>query len=262
MRRSRGFTLIELLVVVAIIALLVSILVPALGRARELAKRALCGARLNGIGKGLVLYGTENDDQPPILPDINSSKASATTHQEALKIGATCLAGNLGQGAQNNLCLLNKIGTVPWKMFLCPSTGHQEADRSGDNREFGLGESGKVYIDYGLQVPYKDKGGNNKCPWVANMNQGVVIMGDRAPDSDKDKKETYSPNHNSGQDGENILFAGGNVKFATDKKDDKKRNTCGWSNNNIYLSETEPGKFSSSKLPGFEHDSLLWDWQP
>ena len=56
MKRSKGFTLVELLVVVGIIALLVTILMPTLTRARELAKQAICGANLNTIGKGLHIY--------------------------------------------------------------------------------------------------------------------------------------------------------------------------------------------------------------
>jgi len=79
MKRSKGFTLIELLVVVAIIALLVSILLPTLGRARELAKQALCSANLNAVGKAWVLYGNDANDQPPILPDINQSGSNDWT---------------------------------------------------------------------------------------------------------------------------------------------------------------------------------------
>ena len=59
--RRDGFTLIELLVVIAIIALLVAILLPSLGAAREMARRAGCLAHLNAAGKGKDLYGTEND---------------------------------------------------------------------------------------------------------------------------------------------------------------------------------------------------------
>ena len=49
-------------------ALGVSILVPSLSRARGLAKRALSASYLNGIFKGIVIYGAEHDDRPP--PDL------------------------------------------------------------------------------------------------------------------------------------------------------------------------------------------------
>ncbi len=51
-----GFTLIELLVVVAIIALLVSILIPALGRARAQGQKTACSANLKGMGLACLLY--------------------------------------------------------------------------------------------------------------------------------------------------------------------------------------------------------------
>ena len=60
--RSSGFTLIELLVVVSIIALLVSILLPALGKAREQAKAAVCKSNLRTIGLSETLYAADNND--------------------------------------------------------------------------------------------------------------------------------------------------------------------------------------------------------
>lgn len=58
-RRSRGFTLIELLVVVAIIALLISILLPSLSQARQQASGAACAGHLHGIGIAMHMYQSE-----------------------------------------------------------------------------------------------------------------------------------------------------------------------------------------------------------
>ena len=60
-----GFTLIELLVVVAIIALLVSILLPSLSQARELARRSLCMSNLHHIGMGIHMYANDNKGWSP-----------------------------------------------------------------------------------------------------------------------------------------------------------------------------------------------------
>ena len=64
-RQSLGFTLIEVLVVVAIIALLISILLPSLKKAREQAKTATCLSQLRQIGKAVGMYTSEFDDSLP-----------------------------------------------------------------------------------------------------------------------------------------------------------------------------------------------------
>ncbi len=64
-RGALGFTLIELLAVISIIAILISILLPALAKARELANRAVCMANIRGIIQAMITYGQSSNGTFP-----------------------------------------------------------------------------------------------------------------------------------------------------------------------------------------------------
>jgi len=124
--RRQAFTLIELLVVVAIISLLLSVLLPTLGRAREQSAAVKCRANLRSIGQGLVLYETEN--RGFVVPSYNLPWLPGAT---------TNVTGGPSQPLDGWAPILDRDGLVPSKerdrntIFYCPKTVNLEGVKDG-----------------------------------------------------------------------------------------------------------------------------------
>ena len=106
---KRGFTLVELLVVIGIIAVLISLLLPALGRAKEQANRANCLSNMRQIGMGMQMYTGDNRGYYPFHGGVDHpSRAEDWLHWEIVRdVRQSALARQMGQLREAH--------------FLCPS---------------------------------------------------------------------------------------------------------------------------------------------
>jgi len=133
-----AFTLIELLVVVAIIALLLTILLPSLMRAKELARRSACGTNLHHVYSGMQMYLWDESSLPPLTrsPDIIVPEGgSAAMSNEDLSKSPWSLfpviyhANNRGaeHSEYTNFGKLWELGYLTdIRVFYCPSQTHPE----------------------------------------------------------------------------------------------------------------------------------------
>ena len=121
--QKAGFTLIELLVVIAIIALLMAILMPALSRVREMAKRSVCSSQVKQVGVGMTAYTSDYDGRmPPYNSNITETNPYLLIHSYALYRSESDFVDSAGKPLPMKLAILyeNKYIADP-KVFYCPS---------------------------------------------------------------------------------------------------------------------------------------------
>ncbi len=131
-RSLKAFTLIELLVVISIIALLIAILLPALGAARKTARSMQCLSNERGFGIGFVGFSLDNDDLLPYgFYSINDGTPPAGFRQSDWMVTITGYMTSQEGTYQSD--------TEPVETFVCPSNG--------------LGTGEKHYTAHPIAIP-------------------------------------------------------------------------------------------------------------
>ena len=254
--KRKAFTLVELLVVIAIIALLMGILMPALSKVRQIANRLVCGTNLSGIGKAMMVYANEYDDEFPRAGGRTTVWADKTNNWQALnRYDAFGIAAD-GTGGHASITssfyLLVKYAEVTPQSFVCKSdSGVSEfnpVDYGVFDRDitqlwdFGPYNSDQdnpsSHCSYSYHMPYSlyalttssDPGlavAADRNPWIKSPSGAPKTFPDVyiAGGSSEAVKVGNSPSHQG--DSQNVLFVDIHV-------DQEKTPACGVKEDNIY----------------------------
>jgi type II secretory pathway pseudopilin PulG len=238
------------LVVVAIIALLIAILLPALGRAREMARRGVCSSNLKQLGTGLNVYAQENGDKFPMVRNAEATDenttfvpadTAATNAWRNLKSNDVDNPMDVAEATSSlqqstsptaNMWLLCSYGMATPKVFVCPSVKAKNGaedplkETNGDVKspkyfsDFYVDTKGGVLIAYSFHNPLASTWSSSAKPGFiiggdenngANATAGITTPTTVVVGTSTTVTSANSVNHNS--EGENLLAVDASVTF-------------------------------------------------
>jgi hypothetical protein len=284
------------LVVIAIIALLMGILMPALSRVRQLAFRMVCGTNLSGIGKAMLIYANDYEDELPRAGGRESKWGSLKDWAAANRNAAYGVNAQTGAGGAATISscfyLLVKYAEVTPKSFVCKgdagTTEFKLSDLPAATLPAGtelidLWDFGKTTPDaakgcsYSYHVPFGPYAlttsgepafavAADRNPWIKSPGADAkafpgtgtgLFRPDIAPYNGSSDQARNGNAITHQNEGQNVLFLDSHVSF-------EKRPYCSLEDDNIYtLTDKAPlgSAFGSAPLstsqPTTRKDSVL-----
>ena len=199
--KRKGFTLVELLVVIAIIALLMGILMPALAKVRAIARRLVCGTNLAAIGKSILIYANEQDEEYPVAGGRWAIWDPQGRIQNWLSPTETGAFGTPGRGnaasITSSFYLLVRYAEVTPKQFVCKGDGAKEFRLSDYPAALNVGitelaevwdfgPTPGIHCSYSYHMPYGEAG--EGFALNASSSPRSPLCADRNPYLDKNAR--------------------------------------------------------------------------
>jgi prepilin-type N-terminal cleavage/methylation domain-containing protein/prepilin-type processing-associated H-X9-DG protein len=277
-RRTTGFTLVELLVVIGIIALLISILLPALNAARERANRVKCASNLRQIGQGIMLYANDNRSYPRTRYDANLDPTAFTPPA----VGTPAMAPNESdpffgpaRPAVNDVsaALFALVrNDMSAEVFTCPSTNHEKDTLNGVGAANRANFNTANNLSYSISNPYpKSNAIGVGYRLSVNTLASFALASDRN-DGDLTNVATYDSNssaaiqkslnsRNHDREGQNVLFNDGHVEWSPNAWVGDNKDFIFGAATNLQAgpppSQGNPAKADNTVDPTLDLDSIM-----